>query len=102
MLTTLELFLFDHRICGIQSCKAAFFSFDSAQSPILYSLTNDANHGKHLLHRSEDDTLESLDQFVNPCGNFGLTMNTKKTEIMHPRPPNTPYTEPNLLANNLG
>ena len=38
----------------------------------------------------------SLDKFAKACNNFGLTISTKKTEVMHQPAPGKPYTEPNV------
>ena len=37
---------------------------------------------------------ESMDLVANACDDFGLTISTKKTEVMHEPAPTTPYTDP--------
>ena len=41
----------------------------------------------------------SLDKFSDACDNFGLTISTKKTEVMYQPAPGRPYTEPNISVN---
>ena len=41
----------------------------------------------------------STDRFSDPCNNFGLTISTKKTEVMHQPAPRKPYVEPNISIN---
>ena len=41
----------------------------------------------------------SIDKFSNACNNFGLTISTKKTEVMHQPAPGKPYVEPNITIN---
>ncbi|XP_062570782.1 uncharacterized protein LOC134232822 [Saccostrea cucullata] len=38
----------------------------------------------------------SLNRFSDACDNFGLTISTKKTEVMFQPAPNLSYTEPNI------
>ena len=38
----------------------------------------------------------SVDKFSMACDNFGLTINTKKTEVMHQTAPGKPYMKPNI------
>ena len=38
----------------------------------------------------------SVDKFSVVCDNFGLTISTKKTEVMHQPVPGKPYIEPNI------
>ena len=43
---------------------------------------------------SEADMQHSIDKFAKACNNFGLTISTKKTEVMHQPAPGKTYTEP--------
>ncbi|VDL98712.1 unnamed protein product [Schistocephalus solidus] len=40
---------------------------------------------------TEGYTQKSMDYFAKACDNFGLTLNTEKTVVMHQPPPNTVY-----------
>ena len=42
---------------------------------------------------------ESMDLFANACDDFGLTISTKKSVVMHQPAPVSPYTEPNIAVN---
>ena len=48
---------------------------------------------------SEADMQHSVDKFSDACDNFGLTISTKKTEVMHQPAPGKPYVEPNISVN---
>ena len=48
---------------------------------------------------SEADMQHSIDKFAKACNNFGLTISTKKTEVMHQPAPGKTYTEPNITIN---
>ena len=48
---------------------------------------------------SEVDMQHSVDKFSEACSNFGLTISTKKTEVMHQPAPGKPYVEPNIHVN---
>jgi hypothetical protein len=48
---------------------------------------------------SEADMQHSVDKFSDACTNFGLTISTKKTEVMHQPAPGKPYIEPNIIVN---
>ena len=48
---------------------------------------------------SEADMQPSVDKFSDACDNFGLTISTKKTEVMYQPAPGRPYTEPNISVN---
>ena len=41
---------------------------------------------------------ESMDLFAKACDDFGLTISTKKTEVMHQPAPTAPFTEPNITV----
>ena len=41
----------------------------------------------------------SMDAFARACDNFGLTISTKKTEVLHQPPPNVPYVKPDISVN---
>ena len=45
---------------------------------------------------SEADMQHSVDKFAKVCNNFGFTISTKKTEVMHQPSPGKTYTEPNI------
>lgn len=42
----------------------------------------------------------SFNKFSDACDNFGLTISTKKTEVLHQPAPGKPYVEPNIIINN--
>ena len=42
---------------------------------------------------------QSVDKFSAVCTNFGLTISTKKTEVLHQPAPGKPYVEPNITVN---
>ena len=48
---------------------------------------------------SEADMQHSIDKFAKACNNFGLTISTKKTEVMHQPAPGKTYAEPNSTIN---
>ena len=48
---------------------------------------------------SEADMQQSADIFSEACTNFGLTISTKKTEVMHQPAPGKQYVEPNININ---
>ena len=48
---------------------------------------------------SEADMQHSIDKFAKACNNFGLTISTKKTEVMHQPAPGKTYAEPNIIIN---
>ena len=48
---------------------------------------------------SEADMQRSVNLFSSACTNFGLTINTKKTEVLHQPAPGRPYVEPNITVN---
>jgi hypothetical protein len=45
---------------------------------------------------TQSDMQESMDRFSKACTDFGLTISTKKTEIMYQPAPLVPYTEPSI------
>ncbi|BHF73517.1 hypothetical protein SprV_0401659800 [Sparganum proliferum] len=47
---------------------------------------------------TEVDMQWSVDPFAAGCANFGLTMNTDKTVVMHRPPPNTQYCTPRIAV----
>ncbi|XP_062608228.1 uncharacterized protein LOC134270061 [Saccostrea cucullata] len=49
---------------------------------------------------SEVNIQHSVDKFSNACDNFGLTISTKKIEVMNQPAPGKPYVEPNITINN--
>ena len=48
---------------------------------------------------SEADMQCSVNLFSSACTNFGLTINTKKTEVLHQPAPGRPYVEPSITVN---
>jgi hypothetical protein len=48
---------------------------------------------------SQEEMQRSMDAFARACDNFGLTISTKKTEVLHQPPPNVPYVEPDISVN---
>ena len=52
-----------------------------------------------LLMTTQSDMQESMDLFVKACDDFGLTISTKKTEVMYQPAPAMPYTEPFITVN---
>ena len=40
----------------------------------------------------------SMNTFSEVCDNFGLTISTKKTEVMYQSAPRTPYHEPTIIV----
>jgi len=47
---------------------------------------------------SETEMQVSMDKFSAACDNFGLTISTKKTEVMYQPSPSTPYQEPAIMV----
>ena len=45
---------------------------------------------------TEADMQHSIDKFSDACDNFGLTISTKKTEVMHQPAPGKEYIDPNI------
>ena len=48
---------------------------------------------------SEADLQRSVSNFSLACSNYGLTISTKKTEVLYQPAPGKPYVEPNILIN---
>jgi len=48
---------------------------------------------------SEADMQRSVDMLSSACTNFGLTISTKKTEVLHQPAPGKPYVQPNINVN---
>ena len=48
---------------------------------------------------SEPEMQQSMDKFSSACNAFGLTISTKKTEVMYQPAPNKDYTEPTINVN---
>ena len=48
---------------------------------------------------SEADMHCSVDKLSTTCTNLGLTISTKKTEMLHQPAPRKPYAEPNITVN---
>ena len=49
--------------------------------------------------RTQSDMQRSVNSFAKACDDFGLTISTKKTEVMYQPAPATPYTEPSITVN---
>ena len=47
---------------------------------------------------SELKMQDSMDKFSTACDNFGLTISTKKTKVMHQATPGQPYVKPSITA----
>jgi len=45
---------------------------------------------------TEANLQRNMDQFSSACDSFGLTISTKKTEILHQPAPGKPYTKPSI------
>ena len=50
---------------------------------------------------NEADMQHSMNLFSTACVNFGLTISTKKTEVMYQPAPGKPYTEPTVTVNGV-
>ncbi|XP_053863859.1 LOW QUALITY PROTEIN: uncharacterized protein LOC128825397 [Malaclemys terrapin pileata] len=48
---------------------------------------------------TEPEMQASMDKFSTACNNFGLTINIKKTEVLHQPAPHVPYSEPSIIVN---
>ena len=48
---------------------------------------------------SEANMQQSMDSFSTACNNFGLTISTKKTEVLYQPAPCKPYMEPSITVN---
>ncbi len=48
---------------------------------------------------TQSDNQRSMDQFSKACDDFGLTISTKKTQVLFQQAPATPYTEPTIIVN---
>ena len=48
---------------------------------------------------SEEGMQNSVDKFSDACKNFGLTISTKKTEVLHQPAPRESYNEPHISVN---
>ena len=48
---------------------------------------------------SAEDMQYSIDLFSNACSNFGLTISTKKTEVIYQPAPKNLYQEPTVTVN---
>ena len=49
---------------------------------------------------SEADMQQTVNLFSSACDKFGLTISTKKTEVMYQPAPGKPYAEPTITVNN--
>ena len=50
---------------------------------------------------SKVDLQMILDRFATVSASFGLSINVRKTEILHQPAPGTPYTAPVILLNGM-
>ena len=48
---------------------------------------------------SEAEMQQSMDQFSAACAHLGLTINTKKTQVLHQPPAHHPYLKPLITTN---
>jgi hypothetical protein len=48
---------------------------------------------------TESNMQHNMDLFATACSNFGLTISTNKTEVLHQPPPGAVYTEPSISVN---
>ena len=48
---------------------------------------------------TQSDMQGSMDLFCKACDDFGLTISTKKTEVLHQPAPAVPYIEPHITVN---
>ena len=53
-----------------------------------------------LTAKNEENMPRSMDLLSTACDNFGLTISTKKTEVMHQPMSWKPYQEPTVKVNN--
>jgi hypothetical protein len=54
-----------------------------------------------LYASSESDLQASVNKFAEACFNFGLTINTEKTEIMYKPAPDQIFSEPTIKVNGV-
>ena len=47
---------------------------------------------------TEEMMQDEVDCFSKACKNFGLTISTKKTEVLHQPAPGKPYKDPHIFA----
>ena len=47
---------------------------------------------------TEQKMQQDMDCFSRACDNFGLTISTKKTEVMYQPAPGKPYQEPHIMV----
>ena len=52
-----------------------------------------------LIANTEADLQTSMNRFSQACSNFGLTINTEKSEVMYQPAPGKVYAEPNITTN---
>ena len=70
--------------------------YDNCVLGTFYILTMQALH--HQSH-SEVDLQTILDRFAAASASFGLSINVRKTDVLHQPAPGTPYTSPTILLN---
>jgi len=49
--------------------------------------------------RNWEDLQDIMDHHYSACNNFGLTISTKKKEVLYQPAPGKPYTEPTIFVN---
>ena len=52
-----------------------------------------------LNSNTEADMIQCVNHFSRACDNFGFTISTKKTEVMHQPAPRKMYHEPQIFVN---
>ena len=52
-----------------------------------------------LNSNTEAEMQQCVNHFSRACDNFGFTISTKKTEVMHPPAPRKMYHEPHIFVN---
>ena len=55
-------------------------------------------HDCILNANTQSEMQESLDLFSGVCKDFGLTISTKKTDVMYQLTPAVPHTEPTITV----
>ncbi|VDL97607.1 unnamed protein product [Schistocephalus solidus] len=54
-----------------------------------------------LNNMTEEDMQRSMDLFAAGCANFGLTISTTQTVVMHQPPPSAEYNTPRIYVNGV-
>ena len=77
----------------LQRLKAKSKVTVSAVQDLLFADDCSLNAATH------DEMQKSMDLFATACTDFGLTISTKKTEVLYQPPPGRPYQEPSITVN---